>query len=289
VQSEPNISVVTVQSEPETSDLPPLEDGSGPTSPYPQQAQNQPQVPDRLRDLLARTQLHNRVVTGSFSSDELEAAAKFQAALTAKHQLAALLAKNIQLEQAKRQAEAYRDLLASSSSSDSSAYNTPAGSPDSTPILKTKGKIKRNLDQVTNALNFSFARDSRLTRSTLKKKEGEASKILKLNILLIILGLISSINSKSVTYQQTLNKPGFSSSEHQVLFQKVGFYTATVQYLHVVMPIPLAETIDSLVKMSDDIGQYQKDQLKIKSPVSSINGALVKSAQTRITKIVSNI
>jgi hypothetical protein len=90
-----------------------------------------------------------------------------------------------------------------------------------------------------------------------------ASKILKLNILLIILGLISLINSKSVTYQQRLNKPGFSSSEHQVLFQKVGFYAATVQYLHVVIPIPLAETIDSLIRISDELGQYQKDQLKI--------------------------
>jgi hypothetical protein len=116
-----------------------------------------------------------------------------------------------------------------------------------------------------------------------------ASKILKLNILLIILGLISTINSKSVTYQQTLNKPGLSSSEHQLLFQKVGFYAATVQYLHVVFPIPLAVTIDSLVRMSDELGQYQKDRLKIKSPVSSINGALVKSARTRIAKIVSNI
>jgi hypothetical protein len=53
-----------------------------------------------------------------------------------------------------------------------------------------------------------------------------ASKILKLNTLLVVLGLISSINSKSVTYQQTLSKPGLSSSEHQVLFRKV--YAATV-------------------------------------------------------------
>ncbi len=86
-----------------------------------------------------------------------------------------------------------------------------------------------------------------------------------------------------------LSKPGFSSSEQQVLFQKVGFYAATVQYLHVVIPIPLAKTINSLVQMSDELGQYQKDQLKIQSPVSSINGALVKSARTRIAKIVSNI
>jgi hypothetical protein len=99
-------------------------------------------------------QVHNRVVTGSFGAADLEAAEKFQAALRAKEQLAALLTKNLQLEEAKRQA-AYREGLASSSSSDSSAYNTPAGSPESTPISKTKGKIKRNLDQVTNALNFN--------------------------------------------------------------------------------------------------------------------------------------
>ncbi len=41
--------------------------------------------------------------------------------------------------------------------------------------------------------------------------------------------------------------------------------------------------------MSDELGQYQKDQLKIQSPVANINGALVKSARTRIAKIVSNI
>jgi hypothetical protein len=95
-----------------------------------------------------------------------------------------------------------------------------------------------------------------------------ASKIFKLNILLIILGLISSINSKSVTYQQMLGKPGFSSSEHQVLFQKVRFYATTVQYLHVVIPILLEETINSLVQMSDELGQYQKDQLTSRGPRS---------------------
>ncbi len=121
--------------------------------------------------LQVSTQLHNRVVTGSFGSDNLEAAAKYQAALKAKEELAALVTKSLQIELATKQA-GYRDRLASSSSSDSSAYNTPAGSPDSTPVLKTKGKIKKNLDQVTNALSFSFARDSRLTRSTFKKKEG---------------------------------------------------------------------------------------------------------------------
>jgi hypothetical protein len=164
-------AVVRAQSEPEISDLPPLEDDSNLMSPNLQPVQYQPQVPDRLKDLLARTQLHNRVVTGSFISANLEAAEKFQAALRAKEQLAALLAKNLQLEETKKQA-AYRERLASSSSSDSSAYNTPAGLPESTTISKTKGKIKKNLDQVINTLNFSFARDSRLTRSTFKKKEG---------------------------------------------------------------------------------------------------------------------
>jgi hypothetical protein len=139
VQSEPTS---VVQIEPEISDLPPLEEGSGPTSPQP--VQGQPQVPDKLRDLLARTQLHNRVVTGSFGSDDLEAAAKYQATLRAKEQLAALVTKSLQIELANKQA-AYRDRLASSSSSDSSAYNTPAGSPDSTPISKTKGKIRKIL------------------------------------------------------------------------------------------------------------------------------------------------
>jgi hypothetical protein len=99
IQSEPT-SVVQIESE--ISDLPPLEEGSGPTSPQPVQVQ--PQVPDRLRDLLARTQLHNRVVTGSFGSEDLEAAAKYQAALRAKEQLAARVTKNLQIELANKQA-----------------------------------------------------------------------------------------------------------------------------------------------------------------------------------------
>jgi hypothetical protein len=83
------------------SDLPPLEDDSNPTSPSSQPIQHQPQIPDRLRDLLVGTQLHNRVVTGLFGAANLEAAEKFQAALRAKEQLAALLAKNLQIEEAK--------------------------------------------------------------------------------------------------------------------------------------------------------------------------------------------
>ena len=56
-----------------------------------------------------------------------------------------------------------------------------------------------------------------------------ASKILILQLFFFI-GMMSSINSKTLNYQQTLTNSGFQSSEHQVLFQKIGFYAATVQY-----------------------------------------------------------
>ena len=61
-----------------------------------------------------------------------------------------------------------RDRL-ESTSSESSNYDTPPGSPDTQ--AKTKGKLKKNLDQVTNRLGFSFA-SSRVTRASVKKKEG---------------------------------------------------------------------------------------------------------------------
>ena len=66
--------------------------------------------------------------------------------------------------------------------------------------------------------------------------------------------------------------PRFASSEHQVLFQKIGFYAATVQYQQVVIPIPLQETIDSLVAMSDELGKYQQDQNKSGNAMAAING-----------------
>ena len=101
---------------------------------------------------------------------------------------------------------------------------------------------------------------------------------------------MSSINAKSFNYQQTQDQvPRFTSSEHQVLFQKIGFYAATVQYLHVVIPIPLQETINSLVAMSDELGRYQQDQNKPGNPMAAINGHLIKGARARIAKVVSNI
>jgi len=48
----------------------------------------------------------------------------------------------------------------------------PSGSPATAATTKEKGKLKKNLEQVTNAFSFSFG-DSRNTRSSLKKKEGK--------------------------------------------------------------------------------------------------------------------
>ena len=105
-----------------------------------------------------------------------------------------------------------------------------------------------------------------------------ASKVLIIYLrLFIFIGMISSISSKAFNYQQTPEHlmPRFASSEHQVLFQKIGFYAAMVQYQHVVIPIPLQETIDSLVAMSDELGRYQQDQNKPGNAMASINGHLI--------------
>jgi len=59
---------------------------------------------------------------------------------------------------------------AASSSPDSSNYDTPPGSPATAATTKEKGKLKKNLEQVTNAFSFSFS-DSRITRLSFKKKE----------------------------------------------------------------------------------------------------------------------
>ena len=117
-----------------------------------------------------------------------------------------------------------------------------------------------------------------------------ASKILIIYLrIFIFIGMVSSITSKNLNYQQTLNMPGYASSEHQVLFQKVGFYAATVQYLHVVIPVPLTGIIESLVKMSDELGQYQQDQNKAGNPMAAINGAIIRKARSRIANLVNKI
>ncbi len=99
-----------------------------------------------------------------------------------------------------------------------------------------------------------------------------ASKILKIFLrLFIFIGMMSSISSKSFNYQQTQANSGFQSSDHQVLFQKIGFYAATVQYQHVVIPIPLWETIQELIKISDNLEKQQQQISKSKDPYAKKN------------------
>jgi len=101
--------------------------------------------------------------------------------------------------------------------------------------------------------------------------------------------MMSSISSKILNYQQMLNNPGFLSSEHQVLFQKIGFYMATVQYQHVVIPIPLWETIQELIHISDELWHRQEEIAKPRDPLAKINTNLIKSTRARIAKLVNNI
>jgi hypothetical protein len=102
-----------------------------------------------------------------FGAEDLAQATAFKQDLEERERQAEIAAKQIQ--ESVRFRENLRDRL-SSTSSDSSNYDTPPGSPNA-PTTKTKGKLKKNLDQVTNALGFSFA-SSRVTRASIRKKEG---------------------------------------------------------------------------------------------------------------------
>jgi hypothetical protein len=82
--------------------------------------------------------------------------------------------------------------------------------------------------------------------------------------LFIFIGIMSSISSMTLNSQQTLKTSGFPSSDHQVLFQKIGLYAATVQYQHVVIPIPLWETVQELIKISYKFGTQLKGMSKSK-------------------------
>jgi len=170
----------------ELDDIPELEDDSNPTShepptllqrPLPQQVQvpqqqiPQQQVPPQLQAAVQRLAVKKKIV--GFGSKDIEAAIALKRQLEEqdkkakldyeanKKRLAELEAKGL-LEYRKRTA---------SSSSDSSNYDTPPGSPAAA-ATKEKGKLKKNLEQVTNALSFNFG-DSRNTRSSTKKKEGK--------------------------------------------------------------------------------------------------------------------
>ena len=171
----------------ELDDIPELEDDSNPTSPepptllqrplpqqvqvqVPQQQVPQQQVPPQLQAAVQRLAVKKKIV--GFGSKDIEAAVALKRQLEEqdkaklqheanKKRLAELEAKGL-LEYRKR---------TTSSSSDSSNYDTPPGSPAAV-ATKEKGKLKKNLEQVTNALSFSFG-DSRNTRSSIKKKEGK--------------------------------------------------------------------------------------------------------------------
>jgi len=93
-----------------------------------------------------------------------------------------------------------------------------------------------------------------------------------------------SINSKNLNYQQTMRNPVFLSSEHQVLFQKIRFYVATDQYQHVVIPVPLWETIQELIHITDKLGKRQEQIAKSKDSLAKMNTNLIshcKNCQTR--------
>ncbi len=78
-------------------------------------------------------------------------------------------------------------------------------------------------------------------------------------------------------------------SDHQVLFQKIGFYAATVQYQHVVIPIPLWETIQELNHISDNLEKQQMQISKSKDPYAKDKIYLIDTARKRIAKVVNNI
>ena len=103
---------------------------------------------------------------GGFGSADLAKAEAFKQNFEQKERLAELHAK--ELQQLLQYRNDLRDRL-ESTSSESSNYDTPPGSPGNQ--TKTKGKLRKNLDQVTNRLGFSFA-SSRITRASVRKKEG---------------------------------------------------------------------------------------------------------------------
>jgi hypothetical protein len=102
----------------------------------------------------------------AFGSEDLEKTAALRKQIETTEKLAELKAREFELLHQYRDRE--RERL-SSTSSESSNYDTP----NSSPQAKTKGKLKKNIDHVTNALAFSFSKGGRSTRSSIRKKDGE--------------------------------------------------------------------------------------------------------------------
>jgi hypothetical protein len=171
--------------DPELEDIQEMEDDSNPTSPEPptllqkplpqhpiQQQQPQIPVPPELQVVIQRVALRKKIV--GFGSKDIERANALKRQLEEQVRLAQLdyEAKVKRLAELKAKAKLleYQNRTASSSSG-SSNYDSPLGSPATTGAAKEKGKLKKNLEQVTNAFSFSFS-DSRITRSSFKKKDG---------------------------------------------------------------------------------------------------------------------
>ena len=113
-----------------------------------------PSRPDPLANYPSFATL-NKICQTGFGSADLAKAEEFKRNFKRKERLAELEAKRFQ-NIITRHREEIRDRLASTSS-ESSNYNTPPGSP-APPAAKAKGKLKKNLDQVTKALGFLFSR-----------------------------------------------------------------------------------------------------------------------------------
>jgi len=169
--------------DPDLADIPELEDDSNPASPDPPNLLKQPltktqpqpvqpeiPVPLEFQKVIQKVALHNKIV--GFGAKEIQQAQLHTLQLEKEDRLAELelIAKKKRLAEREEKQLEHRERT-TSDSSDSSNYDTPLGSPAPS-TSKVKGKLKKNIDQVTNALSFSFS-DSRLTRASFRKKEGK--------------------------------------------------------------------------------------------------------------------
>ncbi len=120
--------------------------------------------------MIQKVALRNKIV--GFGAKEIQQAQLHKLQLEKEDRLAELelIAKKKRLAEREEKQLEYRERT-TSDSSDSSNCDTPPGSPAPS-TSKVKGKLKKNIDQVTNALSFSFS-DSRLTRASFRKKEGK--------------------------------------------------------------------------------------------------------------------
>ena len=114
--------------------------------------------------------------------------------------------------------------------------------------------------------------------------------------LFTLISLATLADSKTINFQEQAitDVPDYTTpSEHQVLFQKIGSYAATVQYLHVIIPINIDRTIQQLVRTSDELGRqdqanHQVDTQQLFKP-EIVTGRIISKARTRIAKLVGQL